>query len=132
MDSDRLQKLCRSAASERKLGNIEAAANIEARIIELECKSGGLVPVVKVDTHAAAEAAWSAMDQSMLVDVLCCVPGVARKVRRTMLMSQAMIELTQNGAWLVGRTDSLVYPPPMTTENTQALSTGKGTEICYL
>ena len=115
-----IEKLRRSAQSERELGNVAAAANFESKIAELERKHCGLVPVVqKLDTRAAVEAAWSAMDQTALVDVLCVVPGLDRKVRKTMPMSEAIREL-KNGAWLVGRTADLVQVQA-TTSNTSPL-----------
>lgn len=126
---ERIEALRKSAQSERRLGNIGAADAFEAKAASME---QGLVPVQKVDTRAAVEAAWSMMDQSALVDVLCCVPGLQRKVRKTMTMRSAMIELTQNGAWLVGRTADCVHVQA-TCENTPPLSTDrKGTGIWYL
>jgi len=40
-----------------------------------------------------------------------------------------MIELTKNGAWLVGRNSELQYPPQMTTENTLPLSQKPSTTL---
>jgi len=130
----KIDKLRAQERSERLLGNCSLADNLLAKIASMENK--GLVPVHKVDDSDAVrrrevETAWSAIAPETIVDVLCCVPGVARKVRRTMIMAEAIHEL-KNGGWLVGRTADLAYPPPMTTENTPALSTGRGTGICYL
>jgi hypothetical protein len=115
-----LDKLRAQERGERLLGNHTLADNLLAKIATMENKSG-LVPVVQKvdDERRRVEQAWAAMDQTALVDVLCVIPGLARKVRRTMPMSAA-IDLLKNGAWLVGRTADLVNVQA-TTENTPRL-----------
>ena len=115
-----LDKLRAQERGERFLGNHTLADNLLAKIATMENKSG-LVPVVQKvdDERRRVEQAWSAMDQTALVDVLCVEPGLSRKVRRTMPMSAA-IDLLKNGAWLVGRTADLVQVQS-TTENTPRL-----------
>ena len=126
----KIDKLRAQERSERLLGNCSLADNLLAKIAAMENKSG-LVPVVqKVDDNERrrVEQAWSAMDQTALVDVLCVEPGLSRKVRRTMPMSAA-IDLLKNGAWLVGRTDALAYPPQADTSNTLPLNQKPSTTL---
>ena len=118
----KLEKLRALERSERLSGNSALADNLLSKIASLENNSG-LVPVQKVndgDARKRVEQAWSAIAPDTIVDVLCVIPGVSRKIRRTMPMSEAIIELTKNGAWLVGRTADLVQVQA-TTENTPRL-----------
>ena len=122
----KIEKLRALERSERLGGNSSFADNLLHKIAAMENKS--LVPVVQDDERRRVEKAWSEMDQSALVDVLCVEPGLSRKVRRTMPMSAA-IDLLKNGAWLVGRTDALAYPPQADTSNTLPLNQKPSTTL---
>ena len=131
-----IDKLRRSAQSERELGNVAAAANFERKISELECKHHGTLvsvqPTSDAMTRREVERRWEAIDPAVSVIVLCIEPGVNQAIRREIPMHQALPLLKAEKARLLGLTTDTWVNVQATTSNTPALSTGKGTGICYL
>jgi hypothetical protein len=121
MRNETIEKLRSSARGERAVGNLTAAANIEARIIELERKHGGLVPVQQLDARAAVEAAWSAIAPETRVVLLCIESGLSRAVRREMPMREAVVLLRAEKARLLGLVSDTWVNVQQTTENTPPL-----------
>ena len=121
-----IEKLRRSAQSERELGNVAAAAHFERKISDLERKHGGLVSVQKVNDVAAArrwvEQQWEEMDPETQVVILEIQPGLSRAIRRMTTMKEALPLLKAEKARLLGRADAeWVLPPQADTSNTPRL-----------
>ena len=125
----KIEKLRALERSERIGGNSSFADNLLHKIAAME----NHVPV-QVTSDAVrrreVETAWSAIAPETIVDVLCVVAGVSRKVRKTMPMREAIHEL-KNGGWLVGRTDALAYPPQADTSNTLPLNQKPSTTLFW-
>ena len=114
----KIEKLRKSAASERLSGNSALADTLLAKIAAMENK----VPIQKLDDEATVrrqvEKQWEAITPTDLVTVLCTEPGLSRAIRREMPMSAALPLLKSGRAYFVGRSKDLKYPPQQTPENT--------------
>ncbi len=127
-----IEKLRRSAQSERELGNTRAAAAFDAKADAMQSKSG-LVPVKLDDITAErrrVEEAWSAMalDPEMRV-VLLVDEGLSRAVRRELPMRLALPLLRAEKARLLGRVDDTWVNVQADVSNTPPLNQKPSTTL---